>query len=213
MIKVLLVLPIFLLILNARENPFFATKGEQGITYSSNENRTKQPLKRAAISLPSQARILKKVTVEYKTLNGSIEKRTITLDNTVDWHLPIFVSQSFSREQKNEKSIKKVKTKKLKYKKIASIKEVSFFSSGKSLKIISKDKVLRNFLLVNPHRLVIDFNRDSSMKSYTQKISKSRFKQIKIGNHDKYYRAVIELDGHYRYQLENLSNGYLLKLI
>jgi len=206
MIKIIFITTILLLSLNARENPFFADKDEKDIIVSSNKNNAKIPLKRATITLPSEARILKKVTIEYKNLDGSIDKKSIELDNSVDWHLPIFISQNYNESKSSNN--KKFKNNK-KYTKIAAIKYAKFYNSGKSLKIITKDKMLRSFQLVNPARIVMDFKRDSTMKSYSKTI-KSVFKKIRIGNHNGYYRTVIELDGLYRYEIKEISNGYIL---
>ena len=210
-------LGIFFLLINieARENPFFPSEGEKDISYTSNDDRTIPKLKRATISLPPYARVIKKVTIEYKNLDGSIDKKSIELDNSVDWHLPIFISQSYTEQKIEKDESKKVVAKKKQnsYKKIAKIEYCEFYSLKKSLKILTKDKLLRNFLLVQPHRIVIDFKRDTNMKSYLKKVPDSIFTKIRIGNHKGYYRVVIELDGYYRYKLKTLSNGYQITLI
>ena len=207
MTRILFIFIILILSLNARENPFFASDGEKDINFSSNENRDKEPLKRATITLPAQARILQKVTIEYKNLDGSIEKKNIELDNAIDWHLPIFISQNYSPIEKV--AVKKVV--KLNYKEIASIKYAKFYKSNKILKIVTKDKMLRNFLLTKPHRIVLDFERESKMKSYKKNL-KGIFCKIRVGNHDGYYRVVLELDGLYRYKMTKVSEGYIFKL-
>ncbi|WP_321779425.1 AMIN domain-containing protein [Sulfurimonas sp.] len=214
MIKVLFVSSLLLLSLEARENPFFPPKGEKDMTYTSNTVKSLSPLKRSSITLPSSARIIKKVTIEYENLDASIQTRSITLNNSVDWHLPVFISQSYEApivESKNI-AIKSKQKKKTKYKKIASIKYATFLSSKKTLKIITKDKIIRNFLLPAPHRIVIDFKRDTSLKSYSKENKKGIFCKVRVGNHEGYYRAVIELDGRYRYKMSKVSNGYIFKL-
>lgn len=217
MIRVLLISFLLLLALNARENPFFPSVGDKDISISSNENRNKEPLKRATISLPPQARIVQKVTIEYKNLDGSLENKTIELDNYVDWHLPVVISQSYTEspktnEVKTTSEKKEENQKKSIHKNIASIKNLSFFASEKSLKLVTTDEALRNFLLVNPHRIVVDFKSDSEVNSYIKKDLSTVFKEVRIGNHDGYYRAVIELDGHYRYNFKKISDGYLIEL-
>ncbi len=208
MIKVLLVTLFFLLTLEARENPFFPAKGEKDIPYTNNESQNTQPLKRATIALPPQARVLKKVTIEYKNLDGSIESKSIELDNSVDWHLPIFISQSYT-----EQKTKVVPKKKQSFKKVASIKFATFLTSGKTIKVVTDDKMLRNFLLVQPHRIVIDFQRDASFKSYVKDLPKNIFTQIRVGNHSNYYRVVIELDGYYKYSMKKIKDGYIFELM
>ncbi len=215
MIRTLFISVLLLATLNARENPFFPLVGEKDIPLTSNEDRNKEPLKRAAITLPAQARILQKVTVEFKNLDGSLESKSIELDNYVDWHLPIFISQSYGDTQTEPQTTvkdKKSAPKKRKFKEIASIKYIKLSSSSKSLKIISDDDKLRNFLLVNPHRIVMDFKRDTDIRSYIKKYPKDIFRSVRIGGHKGYYRVVVELDGHYRYSMKKTSDGYLIKL-
>ena len=217
MIRVLFVLFILIVTTQARENPFFPSKGEKDIPYSSNQTKDIPQLKRATISLPSQARVIKKVTIEYESLDASIDTKSIELDNSVDWHLPIFISQSYTEQptQKAEENTpKKVlkQEKKKSYTNVAEIEYAKFSIMDKSMKIVTEDKLIRNFLLVQPHRIVIDFKRDSSMKSYLHKIKDSVFTKVRIGNHDGYYRVVVELDGYYRYKLNKSSDGYLITL-
>ncbi len=208
MTKVLLIVLFLLLALQARENPFFPAKGEKDISYPTNQFEQLEPLKRATITLPPQARVLKKVTIEYQNLDGSLESKTIELQNSVDWHLPIFISQNYLTQQNKE-----LPRKKQKFMKVASFKYAQFFTSGKTLKIITQDKMIRNFLLVQPHRVVIDFQKDTSFKSYEKEIPKNIFTQIRIGNHTKYYRVVIELDGYYKYKLGKTPKGYVIELL
>ena len=228
MIKTLFISVLLLTVLSARENPFFPSVGEKDIPFTSNENRMKEPLKRATISLPSQARLLQKVTIEFKNLDGSLESKSIELDNAVDWHLPIFITQNYGEtEVASKPNVKKLTTQKAAPKKqiskkivkkesanknIASIKHLKLYSSAKSLKIVTDDEILRDFLLVKPHRIVIDFKRDVDIRSYVKKYPKDIFKSVRIGSHTGYYRAVIELDGSYMYTLKKISNGYTIEL-
>lgn len=216
MIKVIFVSIFLFIILDARENPFFPSKGEKDIPYTSNQVKKAEPLKQSSITLPSSARVIKKVTIEYENLDASIEKKSIDLDNSIDWHLPIFISQSYSESDtktENDEEVKSPKkSKEIKYKEIASIKYAKFLSAQKTLKIITKDKIIRNFLLVNPHRIVLDFKRDTNLKSYVKDNKSGIFCKVRVGNHSGYYRAVVELDGLYRYTMQTLSDGYVFKL-
>ncbi len=207
MVRFLIIISIFLISLQARENPFFPAEGENDIPLTSNKNISLPALKRATIALPDYARVLQKVTIEYKNLDGSIDTKSIELKNAVDWHLPIFISQNYSAAASKVKIAKKSN-----YKKIASSKYASFYTSSKSLKIVTKDKIIRNFLLVSPHRIVIDFKRDTSLKSLVKSVKNSVFTKIRVGNHNGYYRAVIELDGYYRYSMKKVNNGYIFTL-
>lgn len=214
MIKIILLSLFIIAISEARENPFFPSIGEDEMMYSSNKDTTISPLKRATISLPTTARVLESVKVTYKNLDGSVEEKTISLENSIDWHLPIFISQSYSQNNDSQKSLSVVKSinKKENFKKIASIKHAEFYTLDKSLKIKTKDKLIRDFLLVKPHRIVLDFQRDTNLKSYIKSNSGEYFKKIRVGNHNGYYRVVIELDGYYRYELNKTDNGYKFNL-
>ena len=208
LMKFLFITLFLLLSLNARENPFLPTPGEKDIPFTSNANNSKPALKRATIEIPKYARLLQKVTIEYKNLDGSIESKSIELDNSIDWHLPLFISQTYTQNID-----KKEPTKNKKFKKIASMKHASFYISDKKLKIVTKDKIIRNFLLVQPHRIVLDLDKDTRFKGYTKKNKGEYFSKIRVGNHDKYYRIVIELDGYYRYKMKKTSDGYLFELL
>ncbi len=209
MIKFLLVISILLLNLQARENPFFPSDGEEDIFITSNEVVSLPLLKRATVTLPSDARVIESVTINYKRLDGSQSFTTVNLENSIDWHLPVFISQSYNLVEKNSN---KIVTKKHSYKEIAKIKYAKFLSSNKTLKIITKDKLIRNFTLVKPHRVVLDFKRDSHMKSYEKNSKNNIFKTIRVGNHSGYYRVVVELDGHYKSNVNKLKNGYSITL-
>lgn len=222
LIRVLFISAFLLLTLGARENPFFPSDGEKDILLTTNENMQKSPLQKVAVNLPPQARIVQKVIIEFKNLDGSLESKSIELDNSIDWHLPIFISQSYAEVPKNTKSeISKsqnqssnniVQDKTSSYTKIVSTKDLSILSLEKSLKIVTKDEMIRNFLLTNPHRVVIDFKKDTDINSYIKKDSKNIFKEIRIGNHKGYYRIVLELDGYYRYDIQKKSDGYHIEL-
>lgn len=207
MIKSSLIVFFFIFSLSARENPFFPAQGEKDLPFTSNENRNIKDLGRVSLSLPSTARILKKITVEYENLDASIDTRSIELENAVDWHLPIFVSQSFT-----DLKATLINKKQQSFKEVAKIKYASFHIDKKILKIFTQDKLMRNFLLAQPHRIVMDFACESSMRSYFKDIKNSVYTKVRIGNHKDYYRVVIELDGYYRYKLQKMDKGYVIKI-
>jgi hypothetical protein len=201
--------------LNARENPFFPAEGELDVPMTSNQTDKEPPLKRATITLPSTARTVESVSVEYKNLDGSIATKKIILKNSIDWHLPLFISQSYiDSEDSSRNKTKKKSLKKVTFRKIASLKFISFYENKKELKILTKDKMIRNFFLVKPHRIVCDFQREIDIRSFEKKSPKgSVFTKIRIGNHSGYYRVVIELDGYYKHKTKKIKNGYLFKLL
>jgi len=211
MIRFFNIMLLLILSLNARDNPFFPSDGESDIPLTSNQVNTAPPLKRATLTLPSTARTIENLTIEYKNLDGSIEKKTIVLKNSIDWHLPIFISQNYGSS--SSEPIKSI-SKKKKYTELASLKFIKLLVGSKELKIITKDKMIREFLLVKPHRIVCDFKRDIEIRSYTKVLPKNSIvKKFRVGNHKGYYRVVLELDGYYSYRLKTTKDGYIFKLL
>jgi len=218
--KSIILLISLIISLNARENPFFPSKDSQNLSISTNKLQKYEPLKRATLTLPSSARVLREVSVEYVNLDGSIEKKSISLDNSIDWHLPLFISQSYTNDdgsekapmlQKEEVSKKeKISKKEQRFKKVADYGFISFFLNAKALKIVTKDRMIRHFMLVSPYRIVIDFRRDDDFRSYQKDLKNSIYKSIRIGNHKGYYRVVIELDGQYEIDFKKDTGNYLL---
>ena len=210
MIKIFRVIFLMSISLFARENPFFPSDGEVDMPFTTNKEVAQLPLKRAAISFPSTARILESVTVKYKNLDGSITEKTEELGNSVDWHLPLFISQNINTQKQQHKTQNKINKS---YQKLLSTKYVKISSMKKEIKIKTNDKVIRNFMLPNPHRIVCDIKRDIDIRSLQKSISKnSIIKKIRIGNHKGYYRIVIELDGYYRYKLFKQKPNYIFTL-
>jgi len=214
MIRFFIISMIIVVSLQARENPFFPVKGETDIPITSNQSVKIEPLKRATITLPSTARTIESITIKYKNLDGSIAEINEPLGHSVDWHLPLFISQNYGdRSSHAPQTKKKTRTKKIKYIKLASLKFISLYEADKKMKILTKDKMIRNFLLVKPHRIVCDFKRDIDIRSYEKnEIKDSLFTKIRVGNHKGYYRVVIELDGYYRYSIKSLKNSYIITL-
>ena len=205
-LRFFVVFTITIVLLNARENPFFPVDGSKDISLGLENTIHLAPLQRATLTLPSTARVVEDVCVKYKNLDGSISQKCTKLHNSIDWHLPLFISQSYQTKTKSSR-------KKIHYTRLLSLKFIKFYAHAKELKIVTKDKLLRDFLLVRPHRIVCDFKRDIAMKSFQKKFSKkSLFRSIKMGTHKGYYRVVIELDGYYQYTIQKTSRGYILTL-
>lgn len=202
--------------LDARENPFFPSDGEVDIPTTSNQIKKLSPLKRVAITLPSSARAIQSMTITYKDLDGSVHDKKEILNNAIDWHIPLFLSQNIEASVSVQKKVsQKTKVKKQKkFSKIASLKFISLYNRDNEIKIITKDKLLRKFLLVKPHRIVCDFKREIDIRSYEKYVKpKSVVKRVRVGNHSGYYRVVIELDGYYRYKSKKITNGYIFTLL
>jgi len=83
-----------------------------------------------------------------------------------------------------------------------------FEVKDKTMKIVTKDKQARHFMLIRPNRIVIDFKRQIGFSTKRFDISKTPFKELKIGKHNDFYRVVIALDDDYRYKLKRVADGY-----
>ena len=203
MIKLCLLL--FSLTLFARENPFFPINSALDIPLTTEQMQKPPMLKRATLTLPSSAREIESVVVRYKNMDGSISEKSVTLQNSVDWHLPIFISQNYNLNGSSQR--------KMKYIKFVALPFISFSTKDKEMQIDTKDRLLRSFLLVKPHRIVCDFKRDIDLRSFVKKAKQTNvFKKINIGTHRGYYRVVIELDGFYKYSIKKTNKGYLISL-
>ena len=208
MFRYLLLLNLLFFLSEARENPFFPADGAKDTPLNTGKVENATPLKRAAITLPDTARLVKEVTVRYQNLDGSIDSRTISLEHSIDWQLPLFISQSYGSDAKTI-PVKKSKPKQT-FKKVADFKVVSFYQSGKKMKIKTGDKLLRHFMISEPYRIVMDFKKVTDIRSADKRIDSKTYKRIRLGNHDSHYRIVLELDKDYRYKITADEDGLLL---
>jgi len=178
----------------ARDNPFFPADPNEVEVTTSNRVETLAPFSKQTISLPNSARAIKAVTITYQNLDGSISNETMALNNKIDWHEPFILSQKSTRVSSKAK-MQKSRSIKTKY--------ITFTPEGKKMRLVTKDKLLRNFMLTNPHRIVMDFAKNTSFRPKSFKVNQAPFTKIRMGNHNKYYRVVIELDGQYNYKLQS----------
>ncbi len=112
-----------------------------------------------------------------------------------------------------------VKPKK-KYKKKSTFKSKLLFSGEfikirvfkNSIKITTKDNMLKHFRLTNPNRLVFDFERFDIQKPFSKKIYTKKVKQLNLSHHDYFYRATFKLGKNSKYKVIKKSYGYLILL-
>jgi len=218
----------------ARENPFETTDSAltSGKTTQIKENKV--DFESAKITLPSSARILKSVSVTFQNLDGSISEEIVSIEQNVNWHEPLILSRK-AEENKNKtptvlsnallgtkkaddkKSIQEIALPsnilpKIKDKTINLTDDISFEVIKNEIKILTKDTKIRDFLVSDPYKVVIDFKKESSFLTKTVLLENSPFVSATLGNHDGFYRIVILLDGHYRYDLQSIDGGYSIKL-
>lgn len=146
---------------------------------------------KAEITLPSSARLIKKIEVTYQNIDGSIEKKNIDVSGRIDWRMPLTISQILNEENTN---------------KITKTQDITIENNKLSLKY--EGKLLRDFIMKEPNRIVLDFSKN--LKYYKANkviLNKPYFKSLKYGLHDDFLRIVIELDGSYIYNIKQMQNG------
>ncbi|NCD11791.1 MAG: AMIN domain-containing protein [Epsilonproteobacteria bacterium] len=216
--------------IEARENPFETTNAPEVVGKTTQIEEKRIDFKSTSITLPSSARILKSVTLTFQNLDGSIEEEHQNIDQNIDWHHPLllspqsiekstppptptppFAKQSVeTKEIKSVPSLPSVKTKSEERVKLA--EGISLFAEGNEIKIFTKDLKMRDFLIADPYKIVLDFKRTRSFATKTVDLKKNPFVLATLGEHKDFYRIAILLDGHYRYDLQTFEGGYSIKL-
>jgi hypothetical protein len=203
----------------ARDNPFEPIENISKFTQVKKQDKY---FDRVDFSLPDSARVLKKVVVYYQNLDGSVTSKTVRIDRKVDWHKKLvlmykdnLINHIVSKptparvemSKKVESNLPEKGVKSFSYKGF-----ISFEVSKNRLKILTKDKKIRDFMVDKPYKIVVDFRRDANFLTKTFKVKLPPFVSIVLGNHEKYYRAAIELDGQYLYDIKNIEGGYIITL-
>lgn len=208
--KLLLSLSLFSLSLLARDpfTPMLTPKesGEVSIppmpSYFSEQN----------ITLPSSARKIKKVTITYQNMDGSIDEHATELSGDIDWHFPLRLSQ-----------LPLIDTEPLIQKpsampgisKFEPFREFAFELSGKILTIDTPYLIRRDIALAAPPKILIDFQKSGKTSPVMMKGFETGLpyiKSVNIGTHDDFYRVTLELDGKYRYTIRPEKKGFMLEL-
>ena len=63
---------------------------------------------------------------------------------------------------------------------------------------------------MSPYRIVVDFKAEYNFRSISKLVSENIIKSIRIGNHNGFYRVVLELDGQYKYSFTQEGNSYII---
>ena len=219
----------------ARENPFEMADASitEGKATQIEEKRTN--FESATLKLPSSARILKSVSITFQNLDGSISEEVQGIDKDVDWHNTLMLQslKNVLNKPQDETPIAlpistPTSTKKSDLstpkKDVINInvhhKSNEFVFSDfmrldindKQLKILTPDTKVRDFLISDPYKIVVDFQRVSSFATKTLSLQKTPYMSASLGNHDNFYRIAITLDGQYRYDIQKVEDGYLISL-
>lgn len=152
------------------------------------------------IILPSTARKIKKITIDYQNLDGSITTFEKALDGNIDWHLPLALTQEIQLPNTQETP-------------------KSNFTLGNSFNFnINKQKVtlqtpltlIRDFTLTSPTRLILDFKSITNKPLVESLITNLPFiTEATLKTHLDFYRITLNLDGQYNYSIKTLKGGEL----
>lgn len=182
----------------ARENPFFASDEAKKQKVTSNISDARPQMGTLSYTFPDQARVLKEITFTVQNLDGSIEEKKLQIDQSIDWHRALIISQGGSAPHLTAKNSSSA----------ANFGFIQLYSKGKSLTIKSSDPLIRHFALSNPNSIVLDFKHEASFKSDQKTLNAAPYLNVSLGNHGKFARATITLDGHYAYTLSK-ENGLI----
>lgn len=185
-------------ILWARENPFESVITPKAEAHKP-PNIYQDPLSKVEFVLPSTARVLKSVQITYQNLDGSIENKIIQLDEGIDWHYPLLISQR--AEGASYKAENRFK-----------VGSFELIINNNTLFVTTRKKILRDFILPEPYRLVLDVEgvKESEYEKIT--LNKKYFSGADVSTHEGFYRISIELDGRYKYRISPQRDGFMITL-
>lgn len=182
----------------ARENPFesvITPKAEEHSPPSINQ----EPLSQVEFVLPSTARILKSVQITYQNLDGSVENKIVQLDEGIDWHYPLIIAQKAQgATYKAENRFK--------------LGEFELVVNHNTLFIATRKKLLRQFVLPEPFRIVLDIEGVKDNQTQQLTLNKKYFKKADVTTHEGFYRISIELDGRYKSTITPQRDGFVISL-
>lgn len=155
--------------------------------------------------LPSTARKIKKITLEYQNLNGSISSIEQNLEGDIDWHFPLVLSQEVQPEAPKVLDKQSFTLGNL----------FDFEITKQNIQLKTPLKRLRDFTLASPTRLVLDFQ--ASDKTTLQETFDSQIPSIPtitLSTHLDFYRITFSLDGQYKYNLtkDTKAGNYTIEL-
>jgi len=182
----------------ARENPFFSTSESSNLPISSNNVQHQPPLTSMTYNFPDQARILKEATFTFQNIDGTLETRKIEIDQSIDWHNPLIISQHKTQKENTLSSGEES---------YSGSEFIQFSHAGNRISLLTKLPILRSFSLTEPNRVVVDFSHKIAFKHYGKNLSDSPFLNVHVANHGKFARATITLDGKYTCSVSKTDQG------
>lgn len=213
--KIFIFIVLFLttMTLMARENPFEAINGTEMTGKAIYKKDTRENFTNAKVKLPSSARILKKVELSFQNIDGSIETKSVKIDKKIDWHDELVLKKVNEIDENMALPLEMAQKVEPKKKTEINFKDALLLSiEGKNLFIKTDDVKIRDFMVTNPNKIVIDLKKELSFYTKVYKLKTKFFKVITIGKHAGYYRVAVELDGKYLYDIQKAEDGYLISL-
>jgi hypothetical protein len=225
-----------MMIAEARENPFETADSAKKVGKATQIDEKREDFVSTTVTLPSTARILKSTTVTFQNLDGSISEEVVAIDQNIDWHQPLVLSvQKAVREEtpvpiqksalaeairassgvqkENPPSAPAPKTDSTPPRNQLKFNDtLSLSVQGNEISIFTKDAKVRDFLIADPYKVVVDFKKTTSFATQTLNINQAPFVSAVLGDHEGFYRIAILLDGHYRYDILPFNGGYIIKL-
>ena len=174
----------------ARINPF-----EPVVSPESVVKKTPKYFEEAKVYLPNDARILKRIIFEYQTVSSDIKQKEVIINKDIDFHSPIIITH----KPKGFGIIK------------SDFGIFKLYIKNKKIFISTKDKILRQFFLVKPFRIVIDFKRYSNFYTIVKKFN-TFLKKVVVGSHGNFYRVVLYFDATYKYKINKTPEGIEIEL-
>lgn len=185
-----------LLSLHARENPFEPVIQPKEDSFI--QKNAKDPFKDLDFKLPSTARILKSITITYQNIDGTIGTKTIPIDESIDWHYPLLLTQKGA-----------ILNEDVRY---WMIKPFQFFTQGSKFYLYTSSSIVRSFVLPSPYRIVLDIEKRDENPSGSVQLGVKYFTKVAVGVHKDFYRFVITLDGQYPYDITRDGDYYIISV-
>ncbi len=215
------ILALFALFLSGNDNPFAPPQ-------NIDDTAVLDDFEKKDVVFNSDARLLKSISLTYITLDGSEKTLNLDINQSIDWHrsyafiktkspqttalldVSVTTPEQFNLSGELNSSVNvEIPNDNGKLEEF-----ISFASYKNKMKLIVQDEIIGNFVVGNPSKIILDFKKQTSFKTKTQRLKLGTpFKRLDLGSHKGYYRLVIYLDGKYNYKIDKDDSGYVISLI
>ena len=215
------ILALFALFLSGNDNPFAPPQ-------NIDDTAVLDDFEKKDVVFNSDARLLKSISLTYITLDGSEKTLNLDINQSIDWHrsyafiktkspqttalldVSVTTPEQFNLTGELNSSVNvEIPNDNGKLEEF-----ISFASYKNKMKLIVQDEIIGNFVVGNPSKIILDFKKQTSFKTKTQRLKLGTpFKRLDLGSHKGYYRLVIYLDGKYSYKIDKDDSGYVISLI